>query len=76
MKNKKFLSLRSIRIKCEVTQQELGKQIGVKHSTYGCKENGSIPFTIEECFIITKFLNKILVKNGFNEVTLVELFSR
>lgn len=39
------------------SQQELANLIGCQRSTYCLKENGNIPFSLEECKLISKKYN-------------------
>ena len=78
MKNnsKKFLELRALRERCELKQSDLALVIGCTSSSYGAKERGAVPFTLEEAFTIKDAVNKILEKKHKDLVSFEDIFLR
>lgn len=73
---KKYLELCALRERCELNQSDLALVIGCSSSSYGAKERGTVPFTLEEAFAIKDAVNKILVKKHKDLVSFEDIFLR
>lgn len=74
--SEKFLELRALRERCELKQSDLALVIGCTSSSYGAKERGVVPFTLEEAFAIKDAVNKILEKKHKDLVSIEDIFLR
>lgn len=76
MNRKSFIELRVCRLKCGLNQQSVANLLGVTVSNYSSKENGKVRFYLEEAIKITERFNYILKKNGYEPVSVENLFYR
>ncbi|PKM49591.1 MAG: hypothetical protein CVV02_15245 [Firmicutes bacterium HGW-Firmicutes-7] len=74
IKKIKYLKLRYLRQKINVTQIDFSKLIGISRSHYSKKENGVQGWGLDECEIIRDYINKELLKKGESPLTIDEIF--
>lgn len=74
METKKYLKLQYYRGLFGIKQADFAQLIGCKASNYSSKENGNVPFTLEEVREIVDALNKHCKKHGQDLLTIDEVF--
>lgn len=58
--NIKYLKLQYLRKKVGCKQMDFAKIIGLSNGQYSKKENGSQKWTLEECKLLSDYINKAL----------------
>lgn len=60
-------NIRRLRLLAKLNQEDLADMIGKKRATYTQKENGKVPFTVDELFNLLLRVKSIVLENEYCE---------